>query len=317
MHKVAILTYHNAALFELGCAVELFGLARPEFDDWYEADVISFEPGPLDTTGGLQLIATQVDNLDKYDTLVVPSWPTNIKHIKGPLAEQLPKFKADGKRILSFCSGAFLLAALGLLDDRKATTHWRYADKFKQRFTSTNYVDDVLYTLEDNIGCSAGSAAAIDLGIAIIRHDYGYERAKQVARRLVMSAHRKGGQSQFVETRTQPQSSMFDECIDWAQRNLDKQFSINDLAKHSHMSRRTFDRKFRGIFNTSAKDWLIAQRLDLARQLLETQASSIEQIAEAVGFDNATTMRHHFRRKLGVSPRQYRDQFSSLTKHLK
>lgn len=315
MYKVAILTYQNAALFELGCAVELFALPRPEFDEWYEAEVISFEGGSLNTTGGLQLVAKQVNSLDQYDTLVVPSWPTNNSEIPAPLANQVRIFESTGKRILSFCSGAFLLATLGLLNSRQATTHWRYANKFKQRFPDVRYVEDVLYILNNNIGCSAGSAAAIDLGMAVIRQDFGYERANQVARRLVMSAHRKGGQSQFVETPSQQHPSQFTETIDWALSNLHTAININELAKRSLMSRRTFDRKFRQTFGISAQQWLVSQRLCMARQLLEETSKAVEIVADQSGFDNAASMRHHFRRVLGVSPRQYRDQFGSLTNH--
>ncbi|MFT5572061.1 MAG: AraC family transcriptional activator FtrA [Cryomorphaceae bacterium] len=317
MHNVAILTYQNAALFELGCAVELFGLARPEFDAWYDTAVVCFESGPLSTNAGLQLMAKKINSLESYDTLVIPSWPTNIAQIKGPLADQVKEFSLAGKRILSFCSGSFMLATLGLLDGRKATTHWRYADKFKRRFPSVDYVEDVLYVLESCIGCSAGSAAAIDLGIEVIRQDFGFERANQVARRLVMSAHRKGGQSQFVETPVRQLPSLFIDTVDWALSNLNTEININHLADRSHMSRRTFDRKFRQSFGTSPKEWLITQRLNVARQLLEDNTNRIQTIATHSGFDSAASMRHHFRRSLGVSPRQYRDQFGSLTKHLK
>lgn len=314
-HRVAILTYHNAALFELGCAVELFALDRPEFDEWYETEVVSFESGPLSTTGGLQLKAMQINSLQEYDTLVIPSWPSNVSAVRGPLASELQKFANNGKRLLSFCSGAFLLATLGLLENRKATTHWRYAEKFKHRFPNVRYADDVLYILDNNIGCSAGSAAAIDLGLAVIREDFGQKRANQVARRLVMSAHRKGGQSQFVETPIQAKSNVFSDAIDWALANLNADFNINDLAQRAHMSRRTFDRKFRQSFGTSAKEWLITQRMHLARNLLEQSAETVDVVAGQAGFENSASMRHHFRKNLGVSPRQYRDQFGSLTKH--
>lgn len=315
--RVAILSYQNTALFELGCAVELFALPRPEFEHWYSAQVVCFEEGPLATTGGIQLITEKIDNLDAYDMLIVPSWPTNINQIRGQLADAVGEFYATGKRIISFCSGAFLLGTLGILDNRKATTHWRYACKFKQRFPNVEYVDDVLYVLEDNVACSAGSAAAIDLSLEIIRQDYGAERANQVARRLVISAHRKGGQSQFIEASVQTKPSLFSNSVDWALSNLGSAFSIDELATRASMSRRTFDRKFRQSFGTSAKDWLVTQRLHMARDLLEKTPQNIELIAHAAGFDNAASMRHHFRKVLGVSPRQYRDQFGSLTNSAK
>jgi len=317
MHRVAILTYDNAALFELGCAVELFGLPRPEFNHWYTSEVVSFSGGPHQVTGGICVSSKRVQSLEGYDTLVVPSWPTNSDKIDAQLSRQVLNFSQSGKRMLSFCSGAFLLAQLGLLDNRDATTHWRYATQFKTQFPKVNYVDDVLYVIHDNIGCSAGSAAAIDLGLAIIRQDYGYQVSSQVARRMVISSHRKGGQSQFVDTPVERKESPFNDTLDWVRKNLHKKLIINDLADLSHMSRRTFDRKFRHTFQMSAKEWITSMRLDLARRLLEKENHSIEVIAGQSGFDNATSMRHHFRKSLGISPRQYRDQFGSLTNHHK
>ena len=311
MHKIAILTYNNAALFELGCAVELFALPRPEFSDWYQCEVASFDAGPHQTTGGLEFNSKVINSLEDYSCLIVPSWPTHITAVKGVARDQITRFFGDGKRILSFCSGAFLLASLGVLDGRKATTHWRYAEKFKKRYSNVDYVDNVLYVFDGQIGCSAGSASAMDLGLEVIRHDYGNKIANQVARRLVLSAHRKGGQSQFVESSPLLPQGPFTDTIEWALHNLDQQFTIDVMAQKSHMSRRTFDRRFKETFGQTAKDWLITQKLDIAKQVLEAQSSNIEQVAAAAGFDNATTLRHHFRRKLGVSPRQYRDQFAA------
>lgn len=312
MRKIAILTYNHCALFELGCAVELFALPRPELDDWYECDIVSLDQGPHHSTAGLQILAKQVDSLEPYDMLLIPSWPTHVVQIQGEFAEQILKFHQQKKRIIATCSGSFLLGALSILDDRQATTHWRYANKFKQRFTNCDYVDDVLYVYDGEIGTSAGSAAAIDLGLEIIRQDYGQQIATQVARRLVVPAHRKGGQAQYVEAPIIDTSTPFTASLEWAVANLDESFSIQQLCERAHMSRRTFDRKFKQLHQKTAKQWLTEQRLDRAKELLEINTQSIEKIAEQSGFDNATTMRHHFRSLLGISPRQYRDQFSPL-----
>jgi AraC family transcriptional activator FtrA len=309
MHKVAILATEHSALFELGCAVELFGLPRPEFSEWYHCEVVAFSGGPFMLTSGLQLSAKVVRNLDRYTTLVVPSWPTGIDEVPPALAKALRKFHRDGKRILSFCSGAFLLAGLGLLDGKRATTHWRYADKFKARFPAATYVDDVLYVYDGLIGCSAGSAAAIDLGIEVIRQDYGYRIANQVARRLVMSAHRKGGQSQFVETPVPQKANQFTQALDWALKHLATPIDIDSFARKASMSRRTFDRKFRSTFNLTPHAWLVTQRINHARLLLEKDKYTIDKVAEGAGFANASTLRHHFRRVVGVTPTRYREQF--------
>ena len=316
MNKVAILAYQGCALFELGCAVELFGLERPEHKNWYSADVVSFDNGPLKSTCGVTLGVKKVETLEPYSMLVVPSWPTSPADLNQQLASEVTKFHRRSKRIISFCSGSFLLARLGLLDHQRATTHWRYAEAFKQQFDAVDYVDDVLYVLGKSIGSSAGSAAAIDLGLAVIRDDYGSDIANQVARRLVISPHRKGGQSQYVETPLPSESSIFNDTINWALENLDSNITIDELSLKSHMSRRTFDRRFRSTHGCSAKEWLTAQRLNLAKVALERNTTSIELIAELTGFVNANTLRHHFRNNFGVSPRQYRDQFSSLTNHL-
>lgn len=314
MNRVAILTYDQSALFELGCAVELFGLPRPEFESWYECDVIAFESGPLRMTGGVQLQCEVVKNLNDYSMLVVPSWPADGTADNKILAQEVDRFYKSGKRVISFCSGAFLLGELGILDGREATTHWRYAELFKQCFPKVNYVDDVLYVFDGRVGCSAGSAAAIDLGIEIVRKDYGYQIANQVARRLVMAAHRSGGQSQFVETPVIEIPNQFAQSLDWALSNLAAPIDINTFAGQANMSRRTFDRKFRASFNVTPKEWLTTQRLNRAKTLLESEQCSVEKVAELSGFENAMTMRHHFRKSLGVSPKQYRDQFGSSLK---
>lgn len=312
MHRVAILTYDNVALFELGCAVELFGLPRPEFEKWYACEVISFRRGPLASTAGIRLDSKFVKELNKFDLLVIPSWPTGSRVIPEPMASEIRKFYNDNKRIISFCSGAFLLAALGFLNGKKATTHWRYAQLFKSTFPEIEYVDDVLYLYDGRIGCSAGSSAAIDLGLEVIRRDFGFQVANKVARRLVLSAHRKGGQTQFAEAPVQEKPNRIAKALDWAMQHLSDPIDICAFAEKANMSRRTFDRKFRANLNLTPKEWLTHQRLNLSKELLENYDYSIEKVAELSGFANATTMRHHFRRELGVSPSFHREQFNPV-----
>lgn len=309
MKRIAILTYDNAALFELGCAVELFALSRPEIENWYQTHVVTFDDCALEVTGGLKIMAQQVSSLANYDMVVIPSWSIHKAEVPVKLRKAMLEFYQAGKRILSFCSGAFLLAGLGLLDGRKATTHWRYAALFSERFPQINFVDNVLYLYDGQIGCSAGSAAALDLGIEVIRQDYGHKIANSIARRLVVSSHRQGGQSQFVETVVPERANGFSEALDWTLENLSQSIDVSQMAERANMSRRTFDRKFKLSLNMSPKEWLTQQRLMLAKQMIEDTQYSIEQVATCAGFDNATTMRHHFRRVFTISPRQYRDQF--------
>lgn len=313
MHRVAILAYDHSALFELGCAVELFGLPRPEFEHWYHCDVVTFSPGPLTSTCGITLGCTTIRDLTDYDLLVIPSWPTNNSSVPPSVAAAIEQFASIGKRIISFCSGAFLMAELGLFHQGKATTHWRYANTFKARFPQIEYVDDVLYLYDGRIGCSAGSSAAIDLGLEVIRGDFGYQVANKVARRLVLSAHRKGGQSQFAETPVPEANSQFASALDWALLNLNEPIDINTFARQANMSRRTFDRKFRANLDLTPKEWLTHQRLNLARELLENHDYPVERVADLSGFDNATTLRHHFRKALGISPTLYKTQFNAAT----
>lgn len=313
--RVAILAYDQLATFEFGCAVELFALPRPEWPHWYQTEVISFDSGPLRATGGILISARQVSALDDFDMLVIPGWSAANKVIPAGLLDAMRALHQRGGRILTFCSGAFLLAESGLLDGRRATTHWRYADGFRQRFPATDYVDNVLYVLHDQLGCSAGSAAGLDLGLAVIREDFGYDVANSVARRLVISPHRQGGQAQFVDTPILPRQDRFSATLDWARKHLHQPLGVDQLADQARMSRRSFDRHFRAATGMTPQQWLISQRLTLARGYLETTADDLETLADKCGFGNALTLRHHFRKQLGISPSQYRQQFAHSASH--
>lgn len=309
MSNVAILAHSHVTLFEMSCAIELFALPRPEFDPWYKTDVINMENHSFETTGGITLTTQYVESLDYYDTLIIPGWPTGNSPIPTLIEQQVTQFYQEGKRILTLCSGAFLLGKLGILDGKNSTTHWMYEAEFRDQFPKAKYQSDVLYVFDGQIGCSAGSASALDLGLAIIRQDFGFERANQVAKRLVVSSHRSGGQAQFVDTPLLKVPSSFSQAVEWASLNIDKTITVDEWSRQANMSRRTFDRKFRSSFSLSPKEWLIQQRVERAKGLLETEKLSIEQLATSAGFENATTMRHHFRRLVGISPRKYRESF--------
>ena len=309
MNKVAILLNQSPAMFELGYALELFALPAQRYPEWYQTEVVAFGPQTQRAIGGLEVRAKQVSSLEAYDMLVVPGWPYAQMDPDVDLSLSIRQLIARGGRVLSFCTGSFLLAELGLLNDKKATTHWAYADDFRRRFPDVEYLDNVLYVYDGQIGCSAGSAAGIDLSLTVIRADYGYQIANQVARRLVMSPHRSGGQCQFVDAPLLQNPTRFSEALDWATRNIRAKISIDRLANRALMSRRSFDRKFRAGFGMSPQQWLIQQRIVLAKELLESSELSIDEIATHVGFESVVTLRHHFRRLVTLSPRQYRDQF--------
>lgn len=309
MKKVAILAHDNLTLFEFGCAVELFSLERPLIKNWYQTDVITFENGPLRATGNITIEAEKINTLDPYDMLVVPSWPSVNSEVPENIKKEVLALLERGGRVVAFCSGIFLPAEIGLFNGRKAITHWIYADIFKEKFPLAEYVDDILYLFDGTIGCSAGSSAAIDLGLEVIRKDYGYKICNQVARRLVIAPHRDGGQSQFVETPVSSRPNKFSETLDWAIDNLTVSLDVNALSARANMSRRTFDRKFRAAMNMSPKEWLISQKLNLAKSLLESTVEPIEVIATSSGFENPMTLRHHFKKCLKISPSQYRKLF--------
>ncbi|MEM9103893.1 MAG: helix-turn-helix domain-containing protein [Pseudomonadota bacterium] len=297
-------------MFELGCALELFALPRPELNDYYHCEVITFHQQPMNMLGGIVLQTPIVKDLRRFDFLIVPSWPVDDIPVESCIRQEICHFYQSNKRIISFCSGAFLLASLGFFNHRKATTHWQYAKAFKTKFPDVDYVEDILYCFDGTIGCSAGSAAAIDLGLEVIRYDLGHQVANQIARRLVLSAHRKGGQSQFVESPMPRKTSQFSQALDWAIQNLSAPIDIDTFAYKAKMSRRTFDRKFRNDFNLSPKAWLIVQRIEKVKSLLESSQHSIDEIAYSVGFEHAATLRHHFRKIVGISPSVYRQNFN-------
>ncbi|MDQ7049639.1 MAG: helix-turn-helix domain-containing protein [Enterobacterales bacterium] len=311
--KVAILTCEQVSLFELACAVELFALERPEFETWYQTEVVTLNDSKSlhqKAAGNISIQCKNIKTLQGYDLLVIPSWPI-YRSVDKQLATEIQHLYQSNARIISFCSGAFLLAEIGLLKQHSATTHWRYADQFKQRFPQINFKPDQLFVLDEKIGCSAGSSAAIDLGLEIIRQDFGYKIANQVARRLVLAAHRDGGQSQFVQAPIFKTKNQFSETLDWAVKNLDQALSVEQLATKANMSRRSFDRKFRAALNMSAKQWLIKQQIESAKQLLESTHYPIEKIANACGFETALSLRLHFKKQLDISPSQFRGQFLS------
>ncbi|RVT45693.1 AraC family transcriptional regulator [Rheinheimera sediminis] len=311
MHKVAILLGQSVASFELGCASELFALSRPEYPDWYQTDIISFHPGPFTATGGLQLLVPQVQDLACYDTILIPNWSVANPAPDQQLRQQLLAAYHRGARLISFCSGAFLLAELGILRDKAATTHWRYADEFQRRYADIRYQQNVLYCFDGQIGCSAGSAAALDLGLAIIRRDFGFEIANQVAKRAVISAHRQGGQAQFITQPLQKKTNLLSSTMDWALLHLDQPLAIEQLADKAGLSRRSFDRHFKASTGLSPLQWLVQQRLQLVQHYLEQGLHSLEQISVLTGFGSSLNLRQQFKKQLGISPGQYQRQFSS------
>lgn len=309
MVQVVILLTEQLSLFELACATELFALPRDEFDDWYKTRIVSLSKVHYKSLCNISLNCERVDEIPPCDLLVIPSYPTVEDEIPETLRDQITTHHLEGGRTISFCSGAFLLAATGLLDSRIATTHWRYADKFKQQFPSLQYKDDILYSYDGKVGCSAGSAAGIDLGIEVIRQDFGYSAANIVARRLVLPAHRNGGQKQFIEKPLEFKSSTVSRALDWAMENLSPDLTIDQIAAKANMTRRTFDRQFKRQHKITPLTWLTNRKLEVARKLLETSEHSVEKIALLAGYESVITLRHNFRKAIALTPSEYRLRF--------
>ncbi|MEE9325797.1 MAG: helix-turn-helix domain-containing protein [Cocleimonas sp.] len=311
--RVAILSYPNLCTFEFACAVELFALPRPEIKHWYQTDIVSLQTEAVSAIGGFQVQSDIVFSKEKgfsdYDMLVIAGWSGLDIDLSDELLSAIKDFYKNGGRLVSFCSGAFALAATGLLDNQKATTHWRYEEQFKQKFPRVQFQENVLYTENNNLYTSAGSASGLDLGLHIIRQDFGAGIANKIAKRLVISPQREGGQAQYANKEMPQKTNHLSKSLEWANKNLHRNIHINQMAEHAFLTRRSFDRHFRSTLGLSPKEWITRQRISLAREYLENSKASIEEIAEKSGFGTAMNLRHHFSHVLGVSPSHYRRQF--------
>ena len=311
--RVAVIVCDGVAMFELGITLEVFALKRPELGvPWYDVAVVSFDPPPLRGTGGIGITPTRsVRALATAGTIVIPSWPRLDEAPPPAMLDAVRKAYARGARLLSICSGAFVLAAAGLLDDRPATTHWLHAPDLARRHPHIRIDPNVLYVDDGDILTSAGTAASIDLCLHLVRKDFGAEIANIVARRLVVPPHRDGGQAQYVDhpVADHPGVDWFDEALAWAEANLRDPITIEDLASRSAMSTRTFTRRFRAATGTTPHAWLTRQRVQLAQRLLETTDRSVEWIAGECGLGTAANLRLHFQRIVCTSPLKYRRTF--------
>jgi AraC family transcriptional activator FtrA len=307
---VAVLAYDGVSAFELGLTLEVFGLSNMG-PDWYRVVVCSERPGqPLTTNNGLKVIADAgIGALARADTIIVPG-SRDIVEASPALLDALRRAHRRGARVASICAGAFILAAAGLLDGRRATTHWAHTEALARRYPRLQVDANVLYVDDGDIMTSAGRAAGLDLCLHIVRSDHGTEIANNVARRLVIAPHREGGQAQYIR---QPVPAVEGDALAavfaWAQRHLDRDLAISTLAARARMSRRTFIRRFEDATGMSPGEWVVQTRVAKARQLLEATRIPIEGVATETGFGSADAMRHHFRLRLGTSPAHYRAAF--------
>lgn len=306
------LVYEDLALFEFSIAAEIFGLARPEFgDDWYRFTTASDDGKPVRSRVGVVVTPhADVSAVDMAGTVVVAGWGVDGQMPSPGLRAAMLRAADEGARIVSICSGAFLLAALGLLDGRRATTHWLYADALAATYPQIDVDADVLFVDEGQVVTSAGSAAGVDLLLHLVRKDFGAERANTVARRLVMPAHREGDQRQFVAAPVARRSNdRLRPLIDQIRSEPGGDWSIDVLANAAAMSRRTFIRRFRDATGQSPAVFVRQVRLDAARDGLEGTQNSLDDVAMAAGYASLATMTDHFVREMGCTPAAYRRRF--------
>lgn len=316
---VAALVYDGLCTFEFSIVAEIFGLARPEMGPgWYRFASAAVEPGVLRAHGGLRVMADgQADLLEHADLIVMAGWKGPQVPVPEELALRLRLAWERGARLASICSGAFVIAATGLLDGRRAATHWRYADALRQQHPAIEVDAEVLYVEEDRILTSAGSAAGMDLMLHIVRNDYGVEAANSVARRLVMPPHRNGGQAQFIERPVQPDRlNRLSDLLEQMRADLRSNWTVDRMAETVLMSPRTFLRRFIEATSVPPGQWLNAERVAQAQRLLESSAMPLEDIALQVGFGSAQALRHHFRARLGLAPRDYRGMFGNSQRNI-
>ena len=311
---VVVLAYDGLCTFEFGVAVDVFGLPRPELgESWYRFAVAAVDEGEMRATGGIRLAADGgYELLEQADTIVVPGWRGVQAAVPEVLCEALRVAEKRGCRVMSICSGVFVLAAAGMLDGRQATTHWRYTEALRQRFPAVSVVEDVLYVGDDRILTSAGSAAGIDLCLHVVRCDFGTGVANSVARRLVIQPHRDGSQTQRL---TRPvarsrESQRLGQLFDWLHSRMAEPHTLESLEQRVGMSPRTLLRRFEEATGVTPARWLLNERLKLAQHALSSTRLSVEQIAQQTGFGSASSLRHHFSRHTGISPQGWRKKFT-------
>lgn len=315
LKDVAVVVLDGFTPFELGLVCEVFGTDRTAQGlPRYDFAVVAGEPGPLRAEVGFTLQTPfGLDRLDSADLIAVPAsgddrcgredWPE-------PLLAALRRAVERGARVLSVCTGAFVLGAAGLLDGRACTTHWRHADRLARLHPEAKVDPSVLYVDADPVITSAGTAAGIDACLYLVRKEQGSRVANAIARRMVVPPHRAGGQAQFIERPVaEPACDTLSDLIEWMQRNVQRPVTVDHLAELAAMSPRTFARRFVQETGTTPQRWLTGQRILLAQQLLEDTDETVDVIAERAGFGNAATFRHHFRAWRATTPQIYRRTF--------
>jgi AraC family transcriptional activator FtrA len=319
-HVIATAVYDGLLAFEYSIAREILGHDRRNLvPSWYDFQPCRIEPGRLFSSHGLEIRPPgTLQDLATADTVLIPGWREPAEPPPEPLLDALRRTHARGTRLVSICTGAFVLAHAGLLDGRTATTHWLHSETLKTLFPKVLVQEDSLYLHDTSgpgpISTSAGCAAGLDLCLAVVREDFGLTIANTIARRMVAPVHRDGGQSQYVEAPAGvADDDNFGPVLDWMITHLDQPFAIDALAKEFGFSLRTFQRRFKEITSLSPHQWLVRQRVAKARELLESSDHSVEQIATQSGLGSTANLRKHLSQHLGTTPRAYRSAFRATT----
>jgi transcriptional regulator GlxA family with amidase domain len=309
--SVAVVAFDRISPFHLAVPSVVFGDAHPGVPR-FDFRVCAAETGPLSTTVGFAVaVGHGLEVLGTADIVILPSWRDPAERPPQPLLAALLAAHQRGAQVVGLCLGAYVLAEAGLLDGRRATTHWAYVPDFRHRYPQVEVDADVLYVEDGNIVTSAGTAAGLDCCLHLLRQRFGGECANRVARRLVVPPHRQGGQAQYIE---QPvpdtaQDSRLAELMDWVRAHLAAAHTLDSLAGRSLMSRRTFTRRFHQLTGSTVGQWLLGERLAFAQRLLESTDQPIDTIAALAGFGSAVSLRHHFRKAFAVSPTSWRQTF--------
>ncbi|PZS33571.1 MAG: AraC family transcriptional regulator [Pseudonocardiales bacterium] len=313
LRNVAAVMLDGMGTFGLGVTCEVFGYDRSADGlPAYDFALCGLQPGLVRTDVGMVVHADHgLDRLEAADLIIVQSWDDFDRWPPEPLMAALRSAIARGATVMSHCSSAFVLAAAGLLDGKRATTHWRYTDRLAAMFPAVRVEPGVLYVDEGQILTSAGTAAGIDLSLYVIRREHGPQVANAIARRMVVPAHRDGGQAQYVEAPLPRIGGSADLVLtlDWARGHLDVDLSVDTLAARAAMSPRSFARHFRAATGTTPHAWVLSQRMARAEELLEAGDLPIEAVARLAGFGTAAALRLHFSRQRGVPPAAYRRTF--------
>ena len=315
--RVAVVAFDGISPFHLAIPGVVFGEAPPTPNP-FELVFCSAEPQPLTTSAGYRISGIAgLRALHRADVVVVPSWRNVNERPPEALLRALRSARAAGAQIVGLCLGAYVLAEAGLLDNRRATTHWEYAEQMAKRFPAIQVEPDVLYVDDGGVMTSAGTAAGLDACLELVRQRVGAARASQVARRLVIPPHRAGGQAQFIEHPLPLTTGghRLSQLIESVRTRLHETHSLDSLAAEARMSRRTFTRQFKALTGSTVLTWLLTERLHLAQQLLEQTDQPIERIAELAGFGSAEALRHHFRRAFHIAPIGWRRCFRGEALH--